>query len=239
MKKLLIFPTCLLLSACTWGPQFHKNEQVIHLSAPKSVNLAIEGNESNAQQVQVERSFFDLKGTLSKEGFENKDITIKSHWTNDKWAVTCGKGSNSKVCVNEDASAWRLLPPQTIILPFEVGYEIINSCEGFKCSFVLLSPLAIITGAAQDVFSLVTLSWPRAVLGNPWYEYDKEVDLSKEILTPTLEFATQCHNKEGMFIGNNDCVSCTTRDLIVSTHEECERCSNREWSNLECRLRTK
>ena len=213
MKKTLSLLFCIFLSGCGPFPKFYDETQPIFFVTPNPLEITVQnyGRVENSQ-IQVNREFKSLEATLTKDGFMDKKIEIKSHWTDDKWATYCSKKPGTNECLHEDMSALTLLPPTQTIM--QLGF-----------------------GAVIDILNLVTLAWPRVVIKNPWYEYDRIVDLSKEILTPTPEFTAQCHNKKDYFIGNNDCVSCKTKDWVISTQEECERCSNREWLNVECHLK--
>lgn len=238
MKKILFIFVCLVLSGCVF-PKFHEDTQRVSFKHSSEIVLTIEGYEGIPHEMQVKRSFSSLKGTLSKKGFKNKEIEIKAHFTDDKWARIDYPFSHV-----EEASGFLLIPLASTIT-FSISTPFTNTEELIKNKDYLLIPITIpvsiiagfTVGLANDVRNLFTLSLPQAVLGNPWYEYDKDIDLTKEILTPTPEFEKECHSKKNTFIGNNDCLTCLTEKIAISTEEECNRCFNREWSDFECRLK--
>ncbi|MBR6412816.1 MAG: hypothetical protein IKS41_06640 [Alphaproteobacteria bacterium] len=251
MKKSFLIFLPLMLSGC-FSPNFHEKTQSIYFEKSPEMSLTLENyGDVVSPEIIVNREFGSLKGTLFKKGFQSKEIEIKSHWTDDKWAQHSVKKRNSKESVFEEYSAWRALPPtQTIVMPIEgaiggakLPFELSGDDDSPWC--YIFAPFTsayfavggLVTGIIYDSLDLITLSWPRAVLGNPWYEYDKYIDLSKEILTPTPEFEQKCHNQKNKFIGNNSCLSCKTKDNVISTQDECNRCPNREWVNSECILK--
>lgn len=249
MKKILFIFICLTLQGCVFFPKYHDREQTISLKFQKGTIFTIEGYEPNSTEIEVNRSFNSLNGILSKENFEDKKIEIKSHFTDDKWAQMDILSMKLNRTEPELASSATLLPVKAVSVAacFVVGFPYLlyeaHEREGwlgvFKTPFelVLGGPLIIGYAAVHDIWDLGTLSFPRAVFGNPWYEYDKEIDLTREILTPTPEFEKECYSKKNTFIGNNDCLTCLTEKIAISTEEECNRCSNREWSNFECSLK--
>ena len=246
MKKYFFILLPLILGGCVF-PKFYESTQSVYFDKSPEMTLTLENyGDVISPQVTVQREFSSLKGTLSKKGFKNKEIEFKSHWTSDDWAIAITKHGKAEY------PGWRLLPPtQTIVMPIEgailgINLPFMGSEEHGPWSYVAapftciyFTASGLISGALIDSFTLVTLAWPRAVIGNPWYEYDKYIDLSKEILTPTPEFEKTCHSKNNKFIGNNNCISCKTKGDIISTQEECNRCPNRKWENFECRLKTK
>ena len=239
MQKFKILFLSLILCSCTL-PNFHEKTQWINFKYPDNVVFTIEGYKNPKDQITVERSFTALKGTIVKEGFETKEMEIKSHFTDDKWARA------GAFMAGWEESAIYLLPltntlrctylgaragltdrdfhgfPEALLIPF---YTVLTTAAGFTIGFGI------------DVWNLATLAFPRAVLGNPWYEYDHYIDLSREILTPTQEFEKKCHAKKNTFIGNNNCLPCLIEKVVISTEDECNRCSNREWKNKDCRLK--
>lgn len=235
---------CLILSGCV-STDFHDSIQSITIKKTAGTTLEL-GNNKNviSGRLLVKRSFSSLKGRITKEGFKDKEINIKSHFTDDKWAKYRCIGMG---CEWEPVTAFELFP-----LAGTLTYTTFGAIEGARFPVALngwkgafLAPFTSVVGAvtgftvgvANDVRNLFTLSFPRAVFGNPWYEYDKEIDLTREILTPTPEFEKECYSKKNTFIGNNDCLTCLTEREVISTEEECNRCSNRKWSNFECRLK--
>ena len=237
MKKFYLFLMCLLLCGC-FCPQYNDDYQRVSFEIPDGTKLSIKDAKLNFPEIRVKRSFTSLEGTLSKDGFEDKKIEIKCHFTNDEWAWFLDGGGG------HPHSAILLLPPVlTIVGTVEGAYAgAVITPSGWGYVF---SPFTGLLGAAEgfalgvghDIYNLFTLAWPRAVLGNPWYEYDEEIDLTKEILTPTQEYKKECYSKKGTFIGNNDCLSCSIEKVVISTKEECSHCPNREWKNFECRLK--
>ena len=77
MKKLLIILVCLFLGGCFF-PYFHDKVQTIHFKNPSNLLLTIENKRDILEKITVNRSFFNIKGTLSKKGFEDKEIEIKN-----------------------------------------------------------------------------------------------------------------------------------------------------------------
>jgi len=234
MRKYFAILMMLALMGCV-GPKYYDNLQEISLKLPQNTTFKINKEDENGSKITAKRSFFTLKGTLSKSGFKNKEIELKSHFTTDKWAI-------STFDTEEDVSAYNLLPPRhTLLFTFggivgaatESPHPVVAPIYGTIGGIV-----GFVSGVSVDVFNLV-ISIPSVMIYNPWYEYDKEVDLSHVILTPTPEFETKCHSQKNTLIGNNDCLSCSNREPIISTQEECNRCSNREWINGECLLRKK
>ena len=175
-----------------------------------------------------------MTGRLSKAGFEDKEIEIKSHFTNDSWSTGGG--------LFDSDSAWSLLPPGRTIGGIGVGAisPAMSVAMGENPLFLLATPFTIVAGFVYglglDIYNLF-YGLPSVIIKNPWYEYDGELDFTKELLIPTTEFIKNCHSKKNTFIGNNSCLSCLIGKEVMSTEEECNRCSNRWWSDSECYLK--
>ena len=242
MKKCLIIGFCLILTGCLSLPKYYENEQTIHFTPPANTTLTFPENkesilEENEQKIKLKRSFSDLKVLLSQEGFESKEITIKSHLTDDKWAevgyIVYGK---------DTGSAFYLLPPvNTIGAPSAtlMGSSIKVGISN-QPLLIPLIPVAVvvslIAGVGLDIYNLV-YGIPSVIIANPWYEYDKEIDLSDEILTPTPEFEKQCHKKKKTFIGNHQCLTCEIKQSAIATESECNLCPAREMLGNHCALK--
>ena len=99
------------------GPKYNKDYQRVSFKISDGTKLSIKDKRiDDFQGIGVKRSFASLEGTLSKDGFEDKKIEIKSHFTDDKWAEVCGFG-----CAETSAS--QLLPPvNTILFTLGGGY---------------------------------------------------------------------------------------------------------------------
>lgn len=258
MRKISSIFACLILSGCYYNhpmvgnepilPHYFDKRQTISINNPTHLN--IEGS-NNLTEYQTSRSFFSDKIILSKKGFQDKELKIQSHLTDDKWA------KRVKYREQEEKSAFTLLPPNNTfhaiyndtvegsILGMYAGGSVGPLCD--VCGVVTIPVgvliggsigivIGVVEGLIGDIYNLV-YTIPSVIITNPWYEYDKEIDLSREILIPTLEFEHQCHAKADMFIGNNDCVSCHANEIVISTQEECSRCPNRSWINNECSLK--
>ncbi|MBR6412637.1 MAG: hypothetical protein IKS41_05710 [Alphaproteobacteria bacterium] len=213
MKKLAVF-VCLILSGCYAGPKYYDSEQYIKVRVPKDTTLNLNGSEVKTEKIKLNRSFFSENAVLSKKGFEDKEFKIKSHWTSDKWAEKYELYTYD----HPVRSGWYMLPPTNTI------YQVSESISVEP----LALPYSLIVGLVGDIANLV-YGIPSVIIANPWYQYDEIVDLTKEILIPTLVFKQQCHAKKKSFIGNNDCLSCSIETTVLSTQEECNRCSNRKW----------
>ncbi len=237
MKKFLAILFCFLLPGCVSMPRYHDKEQDISLKLPPNTCFSVEGYETTGDNIKVQRSFSSLKGKLSKAGFEDKEIEIKSHFTDDAWA----KDTTELPLSSE--RAWSLLPPGRALGGTVMGASVPLLIVGWgngNRAWLLATPLfavaGFVYGLGLDIYNLV-YGLPAVIIKNPWYEYDKELDFTKEILTPTTEFIKTCHSKRGTFIGNNSCLPCLTKKEVISTEEECNRCSNRNWDNFECRAK--
>ena len=234
MRKFLVVVACFFLSGCLTMPKYHDKAQMISFKLPEQTNLTIDGYELEANCVKVQRSFSALKGTLSKEGFEDKAIEIESQWTDDNWAA----GENP---VFGSKSAWTLLPPGRIIGFTVAGAMTPVTLAIFKNNpvWLLATPFAMVAGficgVGTDIYNLI-YGIPSVWIENPWYEYDAEVDLTREILVPTPEFERQCHMRINHFIGNHSCLPCLEKGAILATDAECGRCPNRRMENGLCEL---
>ncbi|MBR6411909.1 MAG: hypothetical protein IKS41_01960 [Alphaproteobacteria bacterium] len=242
MKKISIILLCIALSGC-FQPKYNDYEQTISFKYPKGTTFTMDGFEKNASEIKVRRSFSSLKGTLSKEGFGSKKIEIKSHFTDDKWA----KDFVPVVNYLSDQSAINLIPLVPTVKYTALGVATGAAAPvgeyGWEGAFlspfgaVALGGLGLISGVAADTFNLLILSLPCAIIGNPWYEYDKEIDLSAEVLTPTPEFEKKCHSQKDHFVGNYECFPCQKNKAIYTTQAECEHCPNREFIDGKCVLK--
>ena len=231
IKNFLITSLCVLLSGCMSSPEYYNNEQTIFLRRPENSTLVLEGYESNIKEIKVKSSPFSLKGIISKEGFEDKTIEIKSHFTDDQWATISHMNGDDK-----KTSALSLLIPMNTF-----GYTSAGFIAG---SYGLMGgPVGIITipvgtvlgfiyGLGKDVYNII-IGIPSVIILNPWYEYGNG-DFSSEILTPTQEFKIMCYNKKDTFIGNNECLSCDTEERVISLPEECNRCPGRYMDGHYC-----
>ena len=259
MKKILFIFTCVFLFGCTSSPKYYDSEQVIQLKYPEGITLQVGGYEPdvveekvkhliqsgevkidgylNKTERTVKRSSDPLIITLSKEGFEDKKIELESHLTDEKWAeISTLSGKR------DDSSVLTLLVPMNT--PGCTGEGFVASSMGAAMSgkpyLFLLTPIGIVVGfvvgVGTDIYNIV---WgiPSTIITNPWYEYNKEVDLSHILLHPTPEFETECHNQKGKFIGRHECLSCKLNDGVIATEQECNRCSNRELWNGMCVLK--
>ena len=234
MKKFLAILYCFLLFGCASMPQYHDKEQEISLKLPKNISFTIEGYEINDNNIKVQRSFNSLKGKLSKEGFEDKEIEIKSHLTDDSWTTRGG--------LFDVDGTWTLLPPGRTLGFTGAGatWPAIVAILESNPIYLLATPFTIvggfIYGLGADMYNLF-YGIPSVIIKNPWYEYDKELDLSHEFLTPTPEFKKQCHDRKNYFIVDHSCRPCSDKKAIFATEEECKRCPNRQMTNGHCIIR--
>ena len=247
MKSVLSLLSFFILSGCIALPAYYDKDQEMFIEYPEGTSLKIEGHKNitfwnHSYQIKAERTSKPLKATLSKDGFQDKEIEIKSYPTKDKWA----KMFHVKDETQEEVSALYLIPFQNTIRGAGVGayggtfpYLALHGSPTGIPAMIITVPLGFIVGTVlgfgHDIYSLF-YAIPSVLIKNPWYEYDKHIDLTQEILTPTTEFKEKCHAKGNTFIGNNTCLPCDSSNKIIATQEECNRCSNRKMIKSECRL---
>ena len=245
MKQIFLLPLLFILSGCLAMPAYYDNEQEIFIEYPEGSSLKIKGHKNitfwnHSYQIKTERSSDSLKAILSKDGFEDKEIEIKSRFTKDKWARMFDVRDEKET----EASALSLIPIQSTIRDACIGayggtfpYLALNKSPAGIPAMIITVPLGFIAGAiagfAHDVYNLF-YGIPSVLIKNPWYEYERHIDLTQEILTPTLEFKNKCHAKKNMFVGNNTCLSCDIPGKIAASMEECTICANREVRNGFC-----
>lgn len=259
IKNFLITSLCVLLSGCISSPEYYGNEQAIVLKYPEGTTLRMEGYEPEVIEEKVKRlirsgevkidgylnktertvkcSSHPLIITLSKEGFEDKTIEIKSHFTDDQWATISHMNGD-----DEKTSALSLLIPMNTVGYTSVGFVSGAWLMGYSHPIIAI-PVGIITipvgsvagfiyGLGKDIYNIV-IGIPSVVIANPWYEYSN-ADFTNEILTPTQEFKTMCYSKNDTFIGNNDCLPCSIDTRVVALPEECNRCPGRYMDGQHC-----
>ncbi len=174
MKKFLLI-AFLFLTGCQTEfsfPKYYDSEQTIVFDYPKGMTLQVNGQEIRENYTTV-RSANPLIATLSKPGFEDKEIKIESSLTSDEWAT--------------NGSGFFLSPPFNTLKGFVKGLDV-------GTSLVFIGPLKLITapvgavigtgiGLGIDLYNLI-IGIPSVLIANPWYEYESEVDFSYEALKP-------------------------------------------------------
>ena len=221
----------------------NENEQVFETycnNLPTHTTAQYCDNLTNSASILLERSFLDKALVIETKGFHDYHLKLDSVITSDEWAV-CSTGSGT--CSAFYLLAQAPIPEMTAVGILGLPSGLINaSSELIQGNFNRASEKAIegiytpFQGIATDVLQIAFVPLPAIV--NPWSQFiysHKPI-----ILTPTDELKQSCQKQKNMFISNSGCIPCN--DVLkypYSSQTECLKCSNREWNNGKCTIKSK